>query len=191
MGLFSNLFGNTKPVAPKLDQLFALVNGATALSTQLQLDPSGQAGVCFKAGTGGSEATSAQEILDLVNVGAAADHTSLTTDDLGFHWIVVRNDDLGELVTIVHGVHSTLVEHGIGDRLLCSVFGFVPHTPPGDGDVRLVYLAKRGTFYPFAPRANNRRDNELELRVKSFLTGEVPLEPELERWLALWGLPVA
>jgi hypothetical protein len=44
-----------------------------------------------------------------------------------------------------------MVENGLGPRLLCAVFGFVPKTPPGEGAVRLVYLLKQGTFYPFAP----------------------------------------
>ena len=62
-----------------------------------------------------------------------------------------------------------MVEHGLGPRLLCAVFGFVPQTPPGEGSVRMVYLLKQGTFYPFAPTGAEQRDNELELRVRSFL----------------------
>ena len=46
------------------------------------------------------------------------------------------------------------------------------------------------TFYPFAPLGGERRDNELELRVKATLGGDLPVEPELARWFALWGLPL-
>ncbi len=53
----------------------------------------------------------------------------------------------------------------------------------------LVYGYKRGTFYPFAPRPDRRRDNTLELRVQSMVASELPLEPELERWSAIWGAP--
>ena len=35
-----------------------------------------------------------------------------------------------------------------------------------------------------------RRDNTFELRVKSVLEGELSLEPELERWYAVWDAPV-
>jgi hypothetical protein len=53
-----------------------------------------------------------------------------------------------------------------------------------------VYLFKQGTFYPFAPRDDERRDNELELRLRAQLQEDLPIEPDLSRWLALWKLPV-
>jgi hypothetical protein len=53
-----------------------------------------------------------------------------------------------------------------------------------------VYLYKRGTFYPFAPLQGERRDNELELQVRGTLGGDLPIEPELARWFALWGIPL-
>jgi hypothetical protein len=72
------------------------------------------------------------------------------------------------------------------------VFGF--EEADGQGSQRrrcyLVYLYKRGTFYPFAPREGERRDNELELRVRGALGGDLPIEPDLTRWFALWGIPV-
>ena len=52
--------------------------------------------------------------------------------------------------------NTTLTEAGWGPQLLCSVFGFVPE-PGAASDARpfsLVYLYKRGTFYPFAPVDN-------------------------------------
>jgi hypothetical protein len=50
---------------------------------------------------------------------------------------------------------------------------------------------KRGTFYPFAPRTGQTRDNEFELRVRSFLGTDLPIEKDLAQWMALWNLPVA
>jgi hypothetical protein len=54
-----------------------------------------------------------------------------------------------------------------------------------------VYLFKQGTFYPFAPRDHNKRDNEFELRVRTFIGDDLPMEKDLSRWMALWGLPVS
>jgi hypothetical protein len=54
----------------------------------------------------------------------------------------------------------------------------------------MVYLLKQGTFYPFAPTGNQQRDNELELRVRSFLEGDLAMEKDLSRWMALWNVPV-
>jgi hypothetical protein len=55
----------------------------------------------------------------------------------------------------------------------------------------LVYLYKRGTFYPFAPidEGRQQRDNALELQVKGVLSEDLKIEPELNRWMALWGAP--
>lgn len=190
MGLLGNIFGKTKQVQPKLDQIFALPSAALTLETQLDLVTSGRAGVCYKAGSGASTLESDDEIRQMLTLGDTEGKISFSVDDLGYTWVVINDDDIGDLVTRVHGAHSTLVDHGLGPRLLCSVFGFNPKTPPGEGAVSLVYLAKSGTFYPFAPRGTNRRDNELEIRVKNFLGDELPVESDLGRWMALWGNPV-
>jgi len=191
VGLLGNLFGKTKQIEPKLDQLFALPSAALTLETQLDLVTSGQAGVCYKAGSGSSVLESDEEIRQLLTVGDSEGKISFSVDDLGYTWVVISDPDLGSLVTRAHGAHTTLVENGLGPRLLCTVFTFRPKNPPGEGSVSLVYLAKSGTFYPFAPRGTNRRDNELEIRVKNFLGDELPVEPDLSRWLALWGIPIA
>ncbi len=190
MGLRDALFGRTKPVAPKLDSLFALPTAALTLQTELDLVTSGQAGLCFKAGDGQSEISTDDDLKQLLGFDEAGGRLELTTDDLGFRWLVIHDPDIGELVTRIHGANSTMVDHGLGARLLCAVFGFVPATPPGEGAVRLVYLLKQGTFYPFAPTGPQDRNNELELRVKTFLGSDLPIEKDLGRWMALWNVPV-
>jgi hypothetical protein len=53
----------------------------------------------------------------------------------------------------------------------------------------LVYLYKRGTFYPFAPQSGERRDNALELEVRGVLGDDLKLEQDLTRWFPVWGAP--
>jgi hypothetical protein len=54
-----------------------------------------------------------------------------------------------------------------------------------------IYNYKRGSFYPFVPAAGaQQRDSERELRLKAQIGAELPIEPELERWFPLWGIPV-
>ncbi|MDE3064248.1 MAG: hypothetical protein KGJ36_01070 [Acidobacteriota bacterium] len=190
MGLRDALFGRTKPAAPKLDNLFALPTAALTLQSELDLVTSGQAGLCFKSASGEAELSNDEDLKELLGFDEADGHLSLTTDDLGFKWLVIHDADLAGLVTRIHGADTTLVEHGLGERLLCAVFGFVPATPPGEGSVHLVYLLKQGTFYPFAPTGPDQRDNEFELRVQSFLGDDLPIEKDLARWMALWNLPV-
>jgi hypothetical protein len=190
VGLRDILAGRTKQVQPKLDNLFALPQAAITLETALDLIPSGQAGLLFKAGSGADSITADADILSLLNFDLKSEDVSLTTDDLGFKWLVIKDPDLSSLVTHIHGANTTLTENGLGPRLLCAVFGFVDKTPPSEGDIRMVYLLKQGTWYPFAPTGKEQRNNELELRIKAFLETEIPMEKDLSRWMALWDLPV-
>jgi hypothetical protein len=190
VGLRDTLFGRTKQVAPQLDNIFALPTAALTLQSELDLVTSGQAGLCFKAGSGESTITTDADINELLNFDEVKDSFSITTDDLGFKWLVVNDPTVDGLVTKIHAANTSMVEHELGPRLLCAVFGFVPGTPPGEGSLRLVYLIKQGTFYPFAPTGANQRDNELELRVKSFLSTDLVMEKDLSRWMALWNVPV-
>lgn len=190
MGLRDTLFGRTKQAAPNLDNLFALSTAALTLQSELDLVTSGEAGLCFKAGSGESSLETDDDIKQLLDFDETNNKVTLTKDDLGFEWLVVKDPDFEALVTRVHSADTSMVEHGLGPRLLCAVFGFVPKTPPGEGSVRLVYLMKQGTFYPFAPTGSSQRNNELELRVRSFLSTDLPIEQNLSRWMALWNVPV-
>jgi len=190
VGLRDALFGRTKQAAPNLDNLFALPTAALTLQTELDLVTSGQGGLCFKSGSGESTITTDQDITEMLNFDEVGSDVVLTTDDLGFKWVVINDTDISGLVTRIHSANTSMVEHGLGPRLLCAVFGFVPATPPGEGSVRMVYLLKQGTFYPFAPTTGENRDNELELRVRSFIGDDLPMEKDLSRWMALWNLPV-
>jgi hypothetical protein len=96
---------------------------------------------------------------------------------------------VSDLVTTVHMVNSTLAERGYGNQLLASVFAFRGES---GGVSYLVYLFKRGTFYPFVPEpgGGEKRDNQRELQLQGALQGEVPLEADLTRWFPIWGAPV-
>jgi hypothetical protein len=56
-----------------------------------------------------------------------------------------------------------------------------------------VYLFKRGTFYPFAPvdAGKERRDTELELRIRTMVGADLPVEADLSRWFPMWDVPVS
>ncbi len=118
MGFRDALFGRTKQVAPKLDNLFALPSAPLTRESQLDLVSAGHAGLCFKAGSGESTITSDAEILELLNFDEKDGHVSLTTDDLGFKWLVIDDSDIEGLVTRIHGANTELVENGLGPRLL-------------------------------------------------------------------------
>jgi hypothetical protein len=196
------LLGRSKPKQPKLDALFGVTGAAITLEASAGLRPTGQAAVCFKPASGQGFAAASEELHGLLDLAVkeAGSTLQITDDRYGYRWVVLADPEVEDLVTSVHLVNSTLEQHGFGPQLLCSVFAFaggsggLEDSPPvnqvGGRRVHLVYLYKRGTFYPFAPLDGERRDNELELRVKATLEGELPVEPELARWFALWGLPL-
>jgi hypothetical protein len=189
MGLFDTILGRTKPVKPNLDALFALPTAALTLQSAGGLVSSGHAGVCWKPPSGqGSEDLQTQVSL-LVGEGFTQ-----TADSFGYGWLLLNVPELDDLVTQAHMANSTLTDAGWGPQLLCSVFGFVPGADAAS-DARafsLVYLYKRGTFYPFAPldAAKERRDTELELRIRTMLGDDLPVESDLARWFPMWDLPV-
>lgn len=127
---------------------------------------------------------------------AAAPTVRHVGDRFGYRWILIDAAAIDDLVTRVHVVHSSLEDAGWSTQLLCSVFGFAPGSATDATDaisqpLYLVYLAKRGTFYPFAPCGEEQRDSELELRVRSLVGSDLPVESDLSRWFPLWDLPVA
>jgi hypothetical protein len=191
------ILGRSKPKQAKLDALFAVSGAAITLEAGLGLKPTGAAAVCFKPASGQEFAEASGELHDLLDLAMKESGSTVHVDDdrYGYRWVVIRDPDLEDLVTSVHLVNSTLEEHGFGPQLLCSVFAFAAAGPeglerPGERRCHLVYLYKRGTFYPFAPRDGERRDNELELQVRGTLGGDLPIEPDLARWFAVWGIPL-
>lgn len=124
--------------------------------------------------------------------GAAPGLLTQAEDSYGYRWLLLDDTDVEDLVNRVHLVNSTLSDNGWGPQLLCSVFSVVPGQG-ADSTARplyLVYLFKRGTFYPFAPIGKERRDSEFELRVRALVGSDLPVEQDLSRWFPLWDLPV-
>lgn len=186
MGFWDVVTGRNRRPAPNLDALFAVPAACVTLETSLGLAPAGMGAVCYRAVDGRAFDEAEAEIGALLAADPATPDLHPVTDDFGFTWLVVHEADPGELCTHLHAVNTTLVDRGFGTGLLCTL---VPFTGP-EGPLALVYLFKQGTFYPFAPVPGERRRNTLlELRIRDAAAGELPLEPDLSRWLALWGAP--
>ncbi len=153
------------------------------------LKPSGRAGVAFKPASGADFEALQRELQELLRMSTKEFDSELTMaeDSYGYRWTVLVDPDIDDLVTNVHMLNTTLEERGYGPQLLCSVFRF---DADGGRHLDLVYLYKRGTFYPFAPRGEEQRDNELELRVRGAISSELPIEGDLSRWFPLWGAPL-
>lgn len=190
MGLWEAMSGRMRPKKANLDALFLVPSAAITLQTAAGILPTGAGSVCFRAATGAAFAQTQADVVELINADPDAPDVSVSQDRFGFTWLVVRKDpsDMGGLCTDLHAVNTLLEEQGFDAGLLCSLIGFrdAQGTPVG-----LVYLYKQGTFYPFVPVPGDaeRRDNLLELQVRDHLAAELPMEQDLQRWMAVWGAP--
>jgi hypothetical protein len=188
VGFLDALLGRTKPVQPKLDQLFALPGAAVTLEAATEFRPTGSGSVCFRAAEGRAFSDIEKEVKELLNMDAGSKPVEVSKDTYGFTWLVCRHspDDAEGLVTDLHAVNSSLEGGGFGPQLLCTIMAF---RDSGGRSLGLVYLYKRGTFYPFAPLSGERRDNALELQMRGTLADDLKVEPDLSRWFPVWGAP--
>jgi hypothetical protein len=188
MRFFDAILGRTEPVQPDLDALFAVPDAAITLESAAGLRPTGLGSVCFRSAEGGAFAemeTDVQALLDADN----GPPVERSRDSYGYTWLLCRHDpgEISALVTELHAVNTTLEANGFGPSLLCSLVGF--SDAASGRRLALVYLYKRGTFYPFAPQSDERRDNALELQVRGLLADDLEIEADLSRWFPVWGAP--
>jgi hypothetical protein len=187
VGIWDVLRGQAPAKGPDLDNLFALPGAAVTLQTGMDLLPTGVGSVCFRAAEGRAATATEADAVSLVETGGGP-KVERSVDSYGFTWLVLRAepDDVNGLVFDLHAVNSALESQGLASGLLCSMVGF------GDAAghrLGLVYLYKRGTFYPFAPTGPQSRDTLFERQVRDALTDDLRIEPDLDRWLPLWGAP--
>jgi hypothetical protein len=194
MGLLDALTGRHTVKGPAPDRLFAITTAYVTLESAHQVEPTGTAAIVFQAlATSEFEAT-LRDMEEVVTATGGDSGTRVATQDdsFGYRWMVLRNPDgapsVEDLAVGINAVSSSIETAGHGERLLCAVFSFV------DSQKRRIYFIynyKRGFWYPFVPAAGEQqRDTERELQIKAQMASELPMEPELERWFPLWGIPI-
>jgi hypothetical protein len=192
MGFLDTLFGRTKPVQPKLDDLFGLSSAALTLEAASGFKPTGSGSVCFRAVEGKTFTDIQNDVRELLDMDSGKPGGGLPVeiikDTFGYTWVVSSHmsDEMAALVTDLHAVNSALVDNGFGPQLLCTLVAF---RDAAERRLALVYLYKRGTFYPFAPLPGEKRDNALELEARGALGDDLKMEQDLTRWFPVWGAP--
>jgi hypothetical protein len=204
MGFLDVVMGRRKLAGPAPDRLFAISTAYVTLES-LGLSSRGSAAIVFQPLSSADFQSIVKETEEVVRATSSDSGVEVenSDDSYGFRWLVLRGQSFDDLVVGINAVSGSLETGGYGDRVLCAVFAFQ------DGDGRRVYWIynyKRGSFYPFVPAAASGgsapgggpapgggegvRDNERELVLKAQIGAELPVEPELERWFPLWGIPI-
>jgi hypothetical protein len=190
MSLRDALTGRHRLKGPAPDRLFALSTAYVALQTEHEITARGLAGIVFQP-LATSDFESIVKDMEAVVTATATDLGAAVRthdDSFGYRWMVISDPSLEDLVVAGNGVSSALVAGGYGERVLCAVFAF---HGPRDPQIYFIYNYKRGYWYPFVPTGAGagQRSVERELQIKAQVGRELPVEPELERWFPLWGIP--
>jgi hypothetical protein len=190
MGLFDILTGKRKLKAPAESRLFAMSTAAVTLEMTLELRSSGKAAIVFQPLATADFSAIVNDMEEVLRGTGEDTGTGVekSDDSFGYRWMVLSDPDFEDLVVGVNVVSQALQDGGYGERILCAVFSF--RDAQGQ-PVYWIYNYKRGAYYPFVPAGGaQRRDSERELRLKAQIGNELPVEPELERWFPLWGIPI-
>ncbi len=191
MGFLDAITGRRKLKQPAPDRLFAMTTANVTFETGIGLKHRPAAGIVFQplaTADFSSIVTDMEEVLRGTGDDTGT-HVEKTDDSFGYRWVIVRDADFEDLVVALNALSTSLEGGGYGDRILCAVFAF----EDTDGrPVYWIYNYKRGHFHPFSPPPGGaeQRDTERELRLKAQIGADLPVEPELERWFPLWGIPV-
>jgi hypothetical protein len=210
VGLREILTGRSKLQGPAPERLFAITTAYLTLQTSSGLEPTGAAAIVFQPlATAEFEATM-REMEEVVTATGAEEGTQVASQDdtYGYRWMVVRNGpgkvSVEDLAVAINAVSGSIEGSGHGERLLCSVFAFTDtrarggaggpaggSAGTGGAKAYCIYNYKRGFWYPFVPASGTeQRATERELQLKAQIGSELPIEPELERWFPLWGIPI-
>ena len=195
MSLRDILTGRHQVKGPAPDRLFAIATAYVDLQAEHGIDPAGSAAIVFQALATSEFESTLKDMEEVVTATGGDSGTTVKTEDdsYGYRWMILRNPpaapSVEDLAVGINAVSSSIETAGFGERLLCAVFAFADAKKQ---PIYFIYNYKRGHWYPFvpAPGGGEERSTEHELQLKAQIGEEMPLEPEIERWFPLWGIPI-
>jgi hypothetical protein len=195
LGLRDILTGRHQVKGPAPDRLFAITTAYVDLQAEHQVQPAGSAAIVFQALATSEFEAALKDMEEVVTATGGDNGTTVTTQDdsYGYRWMILRSPEgapsVEDLAVGINAVSSSIETAGFGERLLCAVFAFLDAK---GRHIYFIYNYKRGGWYPFVPAPGDaqERSTERELQLKAQVGDELPLEPEIERWFPLWGIPI-
>ncbi|ELY65189.1 PspA-associated protein PspAB [Natrinema versiforme] len=181
------------------DDLFGMSTAYLTMEADLGYESLDVGALCFSGVDSSDFREAVDEVEAILEAGREETGTefSVTSDDHGYHWVVLADDDPEDLITSMHFATDTFIEHGYGSRLLAAVFAYAKRggalSTRDDGEststgesAYWIYSFRRGAFYPFVPKSGRERDSSAEFTLESALDGELEIEREKEYWYPLW-----
>ncbi len=143
--------------------------------------------VCYRAAEGAAFAQAQNDVVELLDNDDDPD-VERSTDSFGFTWLVARQspDDLSALVTDLHTVNTSLEAQGFGPSLLCSLVGF---TDPAGRAPGAGLPLQAGHVLPVRPAGSAAARQPAGDPDPRPAQGRPAVEPDLGRWMPLWGAP--
>jgi hypothetical protein len=190
VGFLDILRGKRELKQPAPDRLFAMSTAYVKMEMELGLRTTGKAAIVFQPLATADFDGIVKDMEEVVRGTGEDTGTTIdrSDDEFGYRWMILSDSDFEDLVVGVNAVSSAQQAGGYGDRILTAVFAFRDEQ---SRPLYWIYNYKRGSFYPFVPAGRGQeRDNERELRLKAQIGADLPVEPELERWFPLWGIPI-
>ena len=184
------LLGRRKTKAAAPDRLFAITTAYVTLEAEHSITTQGAAAIVFQPLATGDFQQIVADVEETVRGTGQETGTAVEThdDEFSYRWVILRDQDLEDLAVGINAVTDALAVGGYSERVLCAVFAFEDRTKQ---PVYFIYNYKRGSWYPFVPaRGGKERNTERELQIKAQVGAGLPIEPELERWFPLWGIPI-
>jgi hypothetical protein len=199
VGLRDILTGRHEVKGPAPDRLFAITTAYITLASEHQIEPAGSAAIVFQALATSEFESTLKEMEEVVTATGGESGTKVASQDdsYGYRWMVLSNPEgatsVEDLAVGINAVSGSIETAGHGERLLCAVFAF---KDARGQRIYFIYNYKRGFWYPFVPAGgggstqSREHSTERELQLKAQIASELPIEPELERWFPLWGIPI-
>ena len=187
MGLLDSMLGRTQVPKANEDRLFAMSTAAIDLEAG-GLKPVRRVGMVFKRLPPGRVERLEADLTQLLKLQGSDSGVALktSTDAFGFEWLVFDGGGIQELLAALHTAAQSLIEDGLGEMLLAAAFRFGQRDQP----VYWIYGYKKGTFYPFVPVAEHKRDNAEEVRLAAIAQAALPVEKDVALWYPLWKAPL-
>jgi hypothetical protein len=167
------------------EDLFGMSTAYMTMEADLGYENAEQAALCFSSVDSTDFGDTVEEVEAILEAGETETGTAFSqhSDDHGYSWVVLTDDDPEDLVTTIHFAADTFIEQGYGSRLLAAVFGF---NKSGSDHAYWIYSFRRGAYYPFVPDGDHERDKQTEFKLRSVLDGELGIEDDEEYWYPLW-----